>query len=621
MSALEPLPFHPRPSAAPMPSGVRGVLARAMDRVGRRPAPLVLTPDQRVFDDPASHDLPAAPPRPGALDLAFARHVARRVDVDDALAWRAVPFGRAGGATLVATDRPDAADALARRLAGRLGPVRLARIETPRLDAWIAEVHGTALARRAECRPPQDDSCRPARAGRAPWILGLSACTLLGAVLAAPRTAIAAITALALLTVVANLSLRLAALIALRRPARPRPRPDGPMALWPSISMMVPLHREPQIVPRLLERLAALDYPAARREVLLVVEADDDVTRAALDAARLPDGVRVVPVPDGHPRTKPRALNYALNFAVGDIVGVWDAEDAPAPDQLRRVAAHFRSAAPDVACLQGRLDFYNATHNWIARCFTIEYAMWFRLVLPGLVRMGLVIPLGGTTLFFRRDALEAVGAWDAHNVTEDADLGLRLARRGWRTEIVDTTTLEEANAAARAWINQRSRWLKGYALTWAIHMRRPVRLWRDLGAWRFAGVQLLFLGALMGAASTPALFGLALIPFGLDHPILDWLPADGGRAFGAAVVTLTGLQMLVAYAACAHRRHKRLRFWIPTLDAYFALATFALAKGLWEIAAKPFHWDKTTHGAFGGAAPSPASPGRASQDAAMPTPA
>ena len=199
-------------------------------------------------------------------------------------------------------------------------------------------------------------------------------------------------------------------------------------------------------------------------------------------------------------------MNYGLNFARGSIVGVYDAEDAPEPDQILKVARKFLEVPSDVACLQGVLDFYNAHNTWLTRCFTIDYAIWFRLVLPGLVRLGLPIPLGGTTVFFRRSALEAFGRWDAHNVTEDADLGVRLARRGYRCDFVQSVTEEEATHTVRAWIRQRSRWIKGYAMTWAVHMRDPLSLLGELGPLRFLAIQILFLGTLSQFLLAPLLW-------------------------------------------------------------------------------------------------------------------
>ena len=266
------------------------------------------------------------------------------------------------------------------------------------------------------------------------------------------------------------------------------------------------------------------DYPADLLDVILVVEADDQITRDALARSELPLWMRVITVPNGSVKTKPRALNHALDYARGAIVGIYDAEDAPDPDQLQKVVAQFQRSGPEVACLQGVLDYYNPHTNWLSRCFTIEYAGWFRLILPGIARMGLVVPLGGTTLFFRRSVLEELGAWDAHNVTEDADLGLRLARHGYRTDLVATTTHEEANCRTVPWIKQRSRWIKGYMMTWAVHMRRPGLLWRQLGPWRFVGVQVLFLGTIAQFLLAPVLWSLALVPLGVAHPALAVLP-------------------------------------------------------------------------------------------------
>ena len=245
---------------------------------------------------------------------------------------------------------------------------------------------------------------------------------------------------------------------------------------------MIPLFKKQEIAGRLLERLKALEYPHELLDILLVLEEDDDTTLTALQNTVLPDWIRSIRVPRGIIQTKPRALNYALDFCRGSIIGVYDAEDAPAPDQIRKMVLQFSTSDPKTVFLQGVLDFHNADSNWLAQCFTVEYAAWFRVILSGLSNLNLAIPLGGTTLFFRRDALEHLGGWDAHNVTEDADLGIRLARHGYQTELLASTTQEEANARMWPWIKQRSRWLKGYAVTYGVHMRNPAALWRDLGA-------------------------------------------------------------------------------------------------------------------------------------------
>lgn len=364
--------------------------------------------------------------------------------------------------------------------------------------------------------------------------------------------------------------------------------------------MLVPLFKEAEILPSLVERMARLEYPRELLEICLVVEECDAKTRAALNTAALPGWFRVVVVPDGQPRTKPRAMNYALNFARGQIIGIYDAEDAPDPGQIEKVAQRFAQASPETVCLQGRLDYYNPRRSWIARCFTIEYATWFRCILPSLARMGLPVPLGGTTLFFRRAALEEIGGWDAHNVTEDADLGIRLARAGYRTELIDVTTQEEANAQAWPWIKQRSRWTKGYIMTWAVHCRNPRALWRDLGARQFFGFQLLFLTSIVNGLASPVLWSLALPLVGLPHPFFDALDANMTRLVIGAMVLSSLVSLTLGFVACSAPHHRFLRAWVPSTLVYFPMATAAALKALVETVTSPFFWDKTMHGHFGG---------------------
>ncbi len=323
---------------------------------------------------------------------------------------------------------------------------------------------------------------------------------------------------LALLALVLSTGLKVAAAFAALRAAPPEPAAPA-MVRLPSVSIIVALYRESDIAPRLVRRLSRLDYPRELLDVVLAVETEDTMTRAALVNADLPPWMRVVVVPAGRVKTKPRALNLALDHCRGAIIGIYDAEDAPEPDQIRKVVDRFHRRGPDVACLQGVLDYYNPRTNWLSRCFTIEYATWFRLVLPGIQRLGLAVPLGGTTLFFRRSVLEELGGWDAHNVTEDADLGIRLYRHGYRTELLETVTGEEANCRVIPWIKQRSRWIKGYMMTWAVHMRSPRLLWRQIGAWRFLGFQIMFLGTSLQVLLAPLFWSFWSVALGLGHPL------------------------------------------------------------------------------------------------------
>jgi cellulose synthase/poly-beta-1,6-N-acetylglucosamine synthase-like glycosyltransferase len=361
---------------------------------------------------------------------------------------------------------------------------------------------------------------------------------------------------------------------------------------------MVALYRESDIAARLIRRLGRLDYPRALLDIVLVVEEGDQMTRLALARADLPPWMRVVIAPVGRVKTKPRALNFGLTQCRGSIIGVYDAEDAPEPDQIRRVVDRFHQRGSEVACLQGVLDYYNPRTNWLARCFTVEYAGWFRVILPGLQRLGLPLPLGGTTLFFRREILEQLGGWDAHNVTEDADLGMRLARHGYRTEVIATTTYEEANCRALPWVKQRSRWIKGYMMTYITHMRQPAALWRDLGPRGFLGFQALFLGSLSQALLLPLLWSFWLLALGLGHP-LDALLAPGLiTAMVVLFLACEALNIAIGVTGLRRSRQKISPLWVPTLTLYFPLQAFAAYKALWEMLRRPFYWDKTSHGAF-----------------------
>ncbi|MEL6127603.1 MAG: glycosyltransferase family 2 protein, partial [Pseudomonadota bacterium] len=467
----------------------------------------------------------------------------------------------------------------------------------------LTRLHGPDLAGRARTRCPEQASCRADSQTRFRHIV-LAALVLFGAAaLAWPQ---AALTALLIWIVVANFATTLLRGSALAtgawRDPTPRPSTPGVTALadhrqLPMISLLVPLLREDRVLHRLIEALRALDYPRDCLEVKLLLEADDTVTRASLTRVALPPWIDVITVPEDSLRTKPRAMNYALDFCQGGIIGIYDAEDRPDPDQLRKVARRLSEAPRDLACVQARLDFYNPRQNWLTRCFAMEYAVWFAVLLPGMTRLRMPIPLGGTSVFFRRDALDQVGAWDAHNVTEDADLGMRLARHGYRCEMIDSTTHEEANCRMRNWIMQRSRWLKGYAITWMTHMQDPRQLFTDLGPRGFATFQVLFLGAMTSYLALPLFWTLVMLGlFGIrvtdtldlsgPHWTLFWISMPVGQ-----------LVMITAIAIAVRTPAKRaLVPWILTLPVYWPLGALAAYRALAELFAKPFHWHKTEHG-------------------------
>lgn len=501
----------------------------------------------------------------------------------------------------MAVANPVRFDARRRWLEGRLGRVHM-------IEATEDEVHGAllaqrrrALAKEAERRVYRRESCR----GRAPRRFAMCVAVSLGfglaVALAWPVLAFSLLVTWATLVLAATTLLRAtAAVLHLRHPhlLQPAPPPVVQSADLPLVSLLVPLFKEDTIAEHLLARLAALDYPADRLDICLIVEEGDVATQRVLRSGQRLPQMRVITVPAGAIQTKPRAMNYALDFARGSIVGIYDAEDAPAPEQLRRVVARFLESGDDLACIQGVLDFYNARSNWLSRCFTIEYTSWFRIILPGLARMGLVIPLGGTSVFFRRDALEALGGWDAHNVTEDADLGLRLARHGYRTELLDTITREESNCRLWPWVRQRARWLKGYAQTYAVHMRRPTLLWSQLGAWKFLGVQLVYFGTLSQFLLAPLLWSFWLIPLGLPHPLNGLVPWPVFVLLGSLFFLSELVNIAVGGLAALATNRRWLVKWVPTMHVYFPLGALAAYRGMLDLIWRPYYWDKTVHGLF-----------------------
>jgi glycosyltransferase XagB len=368
----------------------------------------------------------------------------------------------------------------------------------------------------------------------------------------------------------------------------------------PAYSVLVPVHREERVLPTLVAALKRLEYPKEKLDIKIIVEAGDHATIAAAQALDLgADGIDLIIAPQGGPQTKPKALNYALAFATGEHLVIYDAEDQPDPKQLLKAAARFRAASHKMACLQAALIFHNHQENWLAKQFTIEYASLFDGILPMLGARRLPLPLGGTSNHFRVDALKAVGGWDPHNVTEDADLGMRLYRAGYVAETLDSTTYEEAACQLGNWIRQRTRWLKGWMQTYLVHMRRPVQLFKELGPGGFLAFQGYFAGIIVSALAHPwfhllllrdiisgALFEASLTP--LQAPF--WIIAGFNFFFGYAS------SLSLGWLAVRKRGMTRLASQVLFIPLYWLLVSVAAYRALHQLIKAPFYWEKTEHG-------------------------
>lgn len=367
----------------------------------------------------------------------------------------------------------------------------------------------------------------------------------------------------------------------------------------PLYTVLVPLYRESEVVIQLVSALGALEYPKNKLQVLLLLEEDDEETRRAVGKLALPPYFHPLIVPGGDPKGKPRALNYGLLYTRGEYCCVYDAEDVPDPKQLKKVVRVFQKSEEPLLCVQCKLDFYNPGQNALTNLFTLDYSTWFDLVLPGLHSQSLPIPLGGTSNHFRVAELREVGAWDAFNVTEDLDLGMRIHRAGYRTAMVDSVTMEEATSGVRNWIGQRTRWLKGYMVTYLVHMRRPLRLWKDLGPSGFISTQLLIGGGVLAPLLTPVFWALLVLWYATQWDTLEVIFAGALVYVGSFLLFGVTFAFVWLGALAGLRRGQMYSVKYSLLfPIYWVLLGYAAYRALFELVASPHHWQKTQHGQF-----------------------
>ncbi|MEA2890005.1 MAG: hypothetical protein QOI05_798 [Bradyrhizobium sp.] len=381
-------------------------------------------------------------------------------------------------------------------------------------------------------------------------------------------------------------------------PRLPQPKlrrlPDRQLPVY---TVIAALYREAKSVASLMQAIDAFDYPKEKLQVILALEPDDLATRAAIARLGPMPHVQVLIASAMDPKTKPKALNCALPFARGSFIAVFDAEDRPDPGQLRAAFDAFRSQGADVACAQASLWIHNQ-ESWLSRTFAAEYAGQFDVVLPGLAAMRMPLPLGGSSNHFRTAVLREVGGWDAWNVTEDADLGFRLARFGYRSVTFDSTTSEEAPIRFKAWLGQRSRWMKGWMQTWAVHMREPRRLWRQAGPRGFLTLNIIVGGNVLTALAYPVLV-IELAAYLVANIIGNTSGLFFTGSLPLHVATLTaGFASTVLIGLMGLSRRGRLRTgWVLALTpVYWACLTIAAWRALWELWRDPYRWEKTEHG-------------------------
>lgn len=368
-------------------------------------------------------------------------------------------------------------------------------------------------------------------------------------------------------------------------------------ATLPTYSVLVPLFKEVSVLDQLIHNLCQLRYPLGKLRIMLLVEEDDTDLSLALRIKQLPPQFEVLRIPHSLPKTKPKALNVGLSWVESDLVTVYDAEDQPDPMQLLKAVAAFRNADSSVVCVQAALEYHNPKQNLLTRFFASEYAVWFRLFIPGLSRARLLFVLGGTSNHFKTSALRELGGWDPYNVTEDADLGIRIARAGYRIIAIDSVTYEEANSDPWNWVRQRSRWIKGYMQTYLVHMRNPVRLLRELGIGKFITFQLMVGFAPLANLLNPVFWIMTLVYLLTGSDFIESLFPT--TIFYIGAVCLFVGNVITIYVkmngALLQGEYASIK-WMLAAHGYWLLMCIAAWRAVFQLIFRPHFWEKTVHG-------------------------
>jgi cellulose synthase/poly-beta-1,6-N-acetylglucosamine synthase-like glycosyltransferase len=371
----------------------------------------------------------------------------------------------------------------------------------------------------------------------------------------------------------------------------------------PTYSIIVALYKEKEVVPQLIKALSRLDYPQEKLDIKLVIEEEDEDTLNAINDSRPPQNMETIIVPGTTDieisKTKPRACNYALPYCTGEYVALYDAEDVPDRLQLKKAASYFKNSKGDISCLQAKLNFYNSKQNMLTEMFDMEYRIWFKLFLPGLHLMQSPIPLGGTSNHFKKDVLETLGGWDAYNVTEDADLGIRMFLEGHKVGLLDSDTPEECPSTFGSWIKQRSRWIKGHLITYLVHNRNPIKLLQKLGFKNYMVLTLFIFFPVVSFLLYPVLWGIYIADlFNLDVYGLDSLlfPAElEGTLMLALLIPNLIYIFLAMVISIKDKRYSDLPLTLLQ-PLYWVLHSIAAYYAVYEAIRRPHHWNKTAHG-------------------------
>jgi cellulose synthase/poly-beta-1,6-N-acetylglucosamine synthase-like glycosyltransferase len=365
----------------------------------------------------------------------------------------------------------------------------------------------------------------------------------------------------------------------------------------PIYTIIIPLYQEAAVIKQIIRAMSAIDYPKDKIDLIITLEEYDTETIDAIAAANPPSWFKTLILPDVKPKTKPKALNVAFPHTKGEFIVIYDAEIVPDADQLKKAYLAFRKHA-DIACLQIQLDHYNANETWVTKLFNSEFSFYYDMFLPGLQRLGIPLPLSGHSSHYRRQVIEDIGAWDPYNVTEDCELGIRLYRKGYKTDMLDSRSLEEATASVESWVGQRTRWIKGFIQTTIVHLRHPMRTKNELGGWRnFIGFLVIVPGSVL-VNLLNLFYWVLLIVWAITkaEAIQAFFPGPilyiSVFSFLAGNFVFTYLNLLGSFR---RERYTMVKYSLLS-PIYWLMLAYATLKASIEIIAKPHHWSKTKHG-------------------------
>jgi glycosyltransferase XagB len=368
----------------------------------------------------------------------------------------------------------------------------------------------------------------------------------------------------------------------------------------PNYTVLCPLYKEWKVVPQFIRAMQALDYPKEKLQVMLLLEEDDKETVSEIRRMDLPNYFDIVVVPHSLPKTKPKALNYGIKHTRGEMVVIYDAEDVPERNQLKKAVLAFRSQPENVKCIQAKLNFYNPRQNILTRVFTAEYSLWFDLVLTGLQSIHAPIPLGGTSNHFKKTDIIELKGWDSFNVTEDCDLGMRIVKKGYRTAVMDSTTYEEANSGMMNWFDQRTRWIKGYIQTYFVHMRSPHHFLKHLPDPHVITFQLIVGGKIASMLINPIMWGVTISYFlfrsTLGPQIEAFYPTPILYLAVLCIIFGNFLYLYYYMVGCAKRGQWSLIKYVFLVPVYWLAMSAAAYTAWYRLVKQPHYWSKTKHG-------------------------